>query len=554
MILRRLYLFALLAIYTFSGSTQNTLGTIYNSSEALDGYTFFSPFSGTKAYMVDNCGRLVNVWDRGTRPGLAAYFLDNGMMLRTYKVSPVGPFTSASNAGGLELVDWDNNTVWSYEFNTSNMLSHHDAVMMPNGNILLLTWELITADELITLGRDPTEISAMGFAWNEKIIEIRPIGNDDIEMVWEWKMKDHYIQDFDDSKDNFGIVGDHPELFDINLPDIYGSDSHAYADYNHFNAIDYNVDLDQILISVRNSDEIWVIDHSTNSAEAATHQGGKYGKGGDILYRWGNPAAYRNGSLSDQQLFGQHGANWIRDANGNHRILLFNNGNGRVGSDYSTGEIIDPPFDTSNNYVLTEKSYGPEAPTWIYGEDIDQRKLSSFLSNTQLLPNGNILMNYGSLGEFIEIDENENIVWQYIIPLSGDNAGAQGQRPTNNATFRAYKFNKDFGGFDGIDIEIGETIERGTDTSECDLFTSIDDIDHSAGFAYTHNMQLVLQSNSTSTGMLTLYNMSGKRVYNQANVSSNTSIHMSHLNQGLYLVLLRDDSGRFLFSGKISLF
>ena len=136
-----------------------TVGVTEYQAEAMEGYTFFSPFSGTKAYMVDNCGNLINEWDRGTRPGLSAYFLDNGLMLRTFKANLNGPFTSASNAGGLELVDWDNNTVWSYEINTEDHLSHHDAVMMPNGNILVLTWKLVYTDQLIQMGRNPNEIA-----------------------------------------------------------------------------------------------------------------------------------------------------------------------------------------------------------------------------------------------------------------------------------------------------------------------------------------------------------------------------------------------------------
>ena len=99
--------------FTLQGTTQ-TVGTLQNDESSLQGFTFFSPFSGTRAWMVDNCGRLVNSWDRGTRPGLAAYFLENGLMFRTYKPQLEGPFTSASNSGGLELVDWDNNTCLLY--------------------------------------------------------------------------------------------------------------------------------------------------------------------------------------------------------------------------------------------------------------------------------------------------------------------------------------------------------------------------------------------------------------------------------------------------------
>ena len=49
--------------------SQPTVGVITLEEDSYEGYTFFSPFSGTKAWLVDNCGRLVNVWDRGTRPG-----------------------------------------------------------------------------------------------------------------------------------------------------------------------------------------------------------------------------------------------------------------------------------------------------------------------------------------------------------------------------------------------------------------------------------------------------------------------------------------------------
>jgi len=300
---------------------QATIGTTLNSEEAFDGFTFFSPFSGTKAYMVDNCG-------------------------------PVGPFTSASNSGGLELVDWDNNTVWSYELNTATQLSHHDAVMMPNGNILMLTWQLIGQAELIELGRDPDEIAPQGFAWNERIIEIEPVGTDEINIVWEWHIKDHYIQDFDPEKSNFGVVSEHPELFNINLPDLNSPNSHSDLDYNHFNAIDYNEALDQILISVRNSDEIWIIDHSTTTEEAATHSGGRYGKGGDILYRWGNGSAYERADISEEVLYGQHGTHWIKDGPDKGKILIFNNGNGRPGPDFSLIEVLVPVQNEDGSYPV----------------------------------------------------------------------------------------------------------------------------------------------------------------------------------------------------------
>ena len=60
--------------------------------------------------------------------------------------------------------------------------------------------------------------------------------------------------------------------------------------------------LDQIVLSNHNLSEIWIIDHSTTTLEAASHSGGNSGKGGDLLYRWGNPQAYDQGTGADQLL------------------------------------------------------------------------------------------------------------------------------------------------------------------------------------------------------------------------------------------------------------
>ena len=501
--------------------------------------------------MVDNCGNLVNEWDRGTRPGLSAYFLENGLMFRTYKASLKGPFTSASNAGGLELVDWDNHTVWNYEINTSESLSHHDAVMLPNGNILVLTWQLVYADDLISWGRDPKEIAIENYMWSEKIMELKPIGTDDAEIVWEWNIYDHYIQDFDESKDNFGVVHEHPELFDINLPQLNSSNSNATRDWNHFNAIDYNPVLDQILISVRNSDEIWIIDHSTTIEEAASHEGGLYGKGGDILYRWGNPAAYKTAEISSQQLFGQHGVHWVKDlenTTNSGKIMIFNNGNERPGPDFSQIDILEPPQVEAGYYVQEPGiPNNPLTAETIFGAGSGQEFYSPYLSNAQQLPNGNVLINSGSHGVIFEIDEDKEIVWEYIIPLFGDFPATQGDNINNNSNFRAYKYALDYNGFDDVDMQIGEPIEN--NPSDCEIL--VQNIETSKSeFNLYHD---VYTNSITVNGIineanLELIDLTGKVILKtRINSLNNPMLLPQNLTLGSYLVRVQEGKNLSVF-------
>ena len=78
------------------------------------------------------------------------------------------------------------------------------------------------------------------------------------------------------------MVAEHPELIDINSNGRFTLSNPLFplisVDFTHINAIDYNEELDQILLSSCRLNEIWVIDHSTSTEEAKGHTGGRYGK------------------------------------------------------------------------------------------------------------------------------------------------------------------------------------------------------------------------------------------------------------------------------------
>ena len=388
-------------------------------------------------------------------------------------------FTRLLENGNLLLLEYDDprrvrevdrngNTLW--ECAQDNL--HHDFLKMPNGNVLLLSRQYKTAKEVIAAGANPEFIGPNGLR-APHIVEARITGPASCEIVWEWSAWDHLIQDFDSSKANYGVVAEHPELIDLNFYLSELPDSISTWDWIHSNGIDYNPELDQIILSPRHFSEVWIIDHSTTTTEAAGHSGGKSGKGGDLLYRWGNPRAYRAGTPDDQQLFWQHNIQWIAPGlPGVGNILIFNNGFGppdfRRG--YSSIDEIAPPVDGVNYRLNPGLAYPPVKPVWVYTAPTPSDFFSYKISGMQRLPNGNTFICDGVHGTLFEVTPAGKTVWKYINPVTGNGPLRQGESvpfesvpfyegEQVNQVYRAYRYAPDYPGLQGLDLTPGEPIE-----------------------------------------------------------------------------------------------
>jgi hypothetical protein len=379
---------------------QNTTKESDKNPTINQGQILFAPMNSWTTYLIDSNGLVRHTWPSTYFPGESAYLLEDGSLLRTMKLS----FVYGGDGGGIQKIDWDGSVIWEYRYYTSDYLSHHDICPLPNGNVLLIAWEIKTIEEAIAAGRDPNKLTGNKLM-PVHIIEVKPTGPTSGDIVWEWHAWDHLIQDFDPSKANYGVVADHPELIDIN----YGFTT---ADWLHTNSIDYNKKFDQILLSVRNFNQIWIIDHSTTTEEAAGHIGGNSGKGGDLLYRWGNPQTYDAGNDNDQKYFLQHDASWIKPGcPGEGDILVFNNGIDRPGGSYTSVDEIVPPVDDEGNYYLEPgMAFGPSEPIWTY----DCSFFSLLYGGAIRLPNGNTLICNGPEGRFFEVTPEGNTIWEYI--------------------------------------------------------------------------------------------------------------------------------------------
>jgi len=525
-----------------------------NSAKAYQGYTLFSPKHYPYTYLINNEGRIVHQWTKSIyEPGQSVYLLENGHLLRTCLIK--GKLSTGGGEGGrIEEYDWDGNLVWEMNISTDTYMQHHDIKILPNGNIIVLVVEKKTYDEAIAAGFNPSkfqsDIIQSQMILPDAVFEIKPTYPSGGTIVWEWHVWDHLIQDYSSSKLNYGVVKDHPELIDA-----AGDQKQLPQFWNHMNSIDYNATYDQILMSVRGNSEVWIIDHSTTTAEAKEHSGGKYGKGGDLLYRWGNPLCYRSGTANDQKLYQQHDAEWVKAGSpGAGNITVFNNGLGR---DYSSADEFTPPVDANGNYSRTVNSaFGPSGFYWSFVATPPSSMYAGAISGTFRLPNGNTLVDDGTHGTFIEVTQNKEVVWKYICPCVTTGPLTQGDAIPDdpvragekmNAVFRVYKYGLDYPAFSGRTLTPGDYVEKYSSVGIENLKSIPDNFSLSQNYPNPFNPSTTINYSVPSSNQnvtLKVYDVTGREITTLVNEMKNSGSYSvqfdgSPLSSGIYFYKLQ---------------
>ena len=425
-----------------------------NSQEIFQGYTLFTPLidgpqGGGESYtrLIANDGEIINQWNHEVSAATAPYLLSDSTLICPFKID--NPYLVGSAYGGKIIrYSWSGDILWEYEYSDTNYIQHHDIEPMPNGNILLVSWDRKTYQEALEAGRENLENEM----WPDKIIELHPIGYDSATVVWEWKFWNHLIQDSDSNLANYGIISEHPELININIGDMPLAVM-GIADWTHINSVDYNENLDQIIISSRNMSEFYVIDHSTTTEEASGHSGGNSGMGGDILFRWGNPMNYDRGTVDNRILIGQHDVNWIESGHPNSgNIIMFNNGaTTSFGQDYTQSSIIEisPPIDTLGAYYIDNiNAFAPDTIVWSYYSDF----FSPFMSGAKRLPNGNTLITVATEMRIFEVTNEGEILWDYTHAQVGQTGISKASKYPLDFLDNPYNIFGDINGDYNIDI------------------------------------------------------------------------------------------------------
>ncbi|MGI9598525.1 MAG: aryl-sulfate sulfotransferase [Acidimicrobiales bacterium] len=407
-----------------------------------------------RMFLMDDNGEIAHEWHTPyhTPEATVAYLLPNGNLLRNtskphflemetnFPVGASGTITVEA-ADSTILVEVDH-------YEPGGECIHHDLEMLPNGNILAIAWCTHTNEEARAMGWAQQGERTRIFL--DKIIEFEPdYDTGSAEIVWEWAVADHLVQDVDPVLPNYGDPTDHPEKIDLNWPQL-DTIQFNYGQTIHMNSVSYNAEEDLLMLSSAIFGEAWVIDHSTTWEEAKGSTGGRYGKGGDLIWRWGNPQTYGAGDHTDQVLFWQHDTYWLPDSVPHQGdMLVYNNGMrrdadgnadyGQISMGLTNGAYADVlearlPRDTDGNIVMGE----PEI-VWSYNSDGKDDVYSPFMAGAQRMPNGNTLMMQAYDKRIVEVNHDGDMVLDFHV-------GGPGRM------FRIYKHPPDHPGIQALGL------------------------------------------------------------------------------------------------------
>ena len=343
------------------------VGLTYKDSRSHGGYTLITPIGGDAVYLLNEDGCVVHGWEvPGFQPGYG-YLLPGGNLLVRGQLlveTGVGVGEPAGKADILLELDWDANELWRWEHEGF----HHDMCRMPNGNTLVIVWELVPEEhlkgikggiapdkvEMITRDDDFMSFILQGVGvggrprlqgmLSDAVWEINPAG----EPVHIWHAYEHFDPDVD-------IISD------IDFPN----------EWTHINAVALTPEGD-VLLSAQKLDKILKISWPD----------------GVVLWRWGGL-----GRISHQHdpTVTPDGTLLVFD-NGTHHPLL---GRSRVVEvDMKTNEII-----------------------WQYIPSPVFSMLSLHIAGAERLANGNTLICEGESGRVFEVTRDCEICWEWNSPF-----------------------------------------------------------------------------------------------------------------------------------------
>jgi len=168
---------------------------------------------------------------------------------------------------------------------------------------------------------------------------------------------------------------------------------------------------------------------------------------------------------------------------------------------------------------------------------------SFFASGAELLDNGHILICDADSGRFIEVDENNNIIWEYINPVTLNGIVEQGTDPdavSNNAVFKVERYATEYDGLQDKDLTPTEPIETMSDY-DCMIISDIADVSLSDDVkVYPNPVSDVLSvSSPQKIESYTIYNTQGQVIDYQSDIDAyDAEIAVDAIMPGSYIIQL----------------
>jgi hypothetical protein len=360
---------------------------VYISDKLEQSYVFAIGNGGFNAYLLNKEGSKVKEWNFNYKLGNDLEIMPNGELLGMFK-QVISSISFGGVGGTIKILNSDGSDNWQYVCLDDFKVAHHDVELLPNGNVLFLVWEKMTSTDALSYG-----VEVSNTIYPEALYEVSPITN---QLVWEWHSYDHVVQDTNSSLVNFGQINQNPNRINFSYNNF------SNGDIMHANGIDYDEDKDVIYMSVNFYSEVWVIDHSTSTLQAAATSGGTYNKGGDLIYRFGNPTAY-NHSFGERIFHNNHFPNLIEeDVPGKGNMLVYGNG-----TDVEQSTVFE--LELPNTFQLSTTSSNEPQILWQF---TDPNLYYDLISGAVRLSNGNTLITEGDYG-FWEVTPQKEVVWKY---------------------------------------------------------------------------------------------------------------------------------------------
>ncbi len=454
----------------------------WDAANSENGYTLFGT-RGT-SYLIDMEGHVIHTWNLGTNPR----FTDAGTLLDAVGGNP-------SNSNVWKELDWNGNVVWQYTETRAGYYPHHDFAKIYNPKLGDSTFIYIANKDLTAQQCLDAGCAATGNytgAQMDVVVEVNRQGT----VIWEWWFFNHMVQDIDNSKPTYGIIKNNPGKINMNL-----AGNPVQKDWMHCNSLDYNQDLDMIVINSVHG-EFYVINHgatfipnnpdSSKTLAASTL--------GDFLYRFGDPAKYNQGTAPSvlanwekstaghKQMGGAHDVQWIKSGlPGAGHFMIFNNAENLFeltpqsyiyeinpyldSNGTNTGHFVNPPLagynivSSPDQNLMKEKKNVSKQIVWRFSSKNNTSFYSTIGSSAQRLPGGNTLICSMNDGHFFEVKPSDtSIVWEYINPMTRDGVKKikVDNYPTYNGVFRAYRYFNTHPALVGHDLTPGSTMTTST--------------------------------------------------------------------------------------------